>query len=99
MRKDQKTAIGLEQVQIQFQPILDMFISNKISIAELRNFVQWDQRWGWPFELYEPIFCMAQRLRIPLIALNVNSEDLVLVEKEGLPGLPRDRLRKYIMDA
>jgi hypothetical protein len=52
----------------------------------------------WPWEVYEPVFTTAQELGIPLIALNVNSEDLALVEKYGFSGLPRDRLQQYIPD-
>lgn len=92
-------AIGLEQVQRQFQPALDDYIAGRISTQQLRQNVQWDQRWVWPFEVYEPLIVMARDLKIPLIALNVNSEDLALVEKGGLPALPRDRLQQYITDA
>jgi uncharacterized iron-regulated protein len=93
-------AIGLEQVQIQFQPVLDDYINGIISSTnDLRKYVQWDTRWVWSFDLYEPIFRYAQQNKIPLIALNVNSEDLVLVQKYGLPGLSSDRLREYITDA
>jgi hypothetical protein len=92
-------AVGLEQVQVMFQPILDAYIAGTISIQGMRNLVEWDRRWSWPFEAYEPIFSCAKELQIPLIALNVNSEDLSLVQKNGLPGLPRDRLFSYITDA
>lgn len=91
-------AIGLEQVQIQFQPILDEFVAGKRTLEELKQGVEWNTRWIWPFDTYAPVFQWAQQHRIPLIALNVNSEDLALVKKGGLPGLPRDRLQQYIID-
>jgi uncharacterized iron-regulated protein len=96
---DRPLAVGLEQVQVMFQPILDAYIDGTISIQEMRKSVEWDQRWSWPFEAYEPIFTTVKDLQIPLIALNVNSEDLYLVQKNGLPGLPKDRLFAYISDA
>jgi uncharacterized iron-regulated protein len=92
-------AVGLEQVQIKFQPILDDYISGKLSAQEMRKLVEWDTRWMWPFDVYEPVFQTAKELNMALVALNVNSEDLTLVEKGGLPGLPADRLRQYIGDA
>lgn len=93
-------AIGLEQVQVQFQNVLNEFVSgSKMTTSELRQHVQWDTRWVWSFDLYEPILRYAQMYQIPLIALNVNSEDLVLVERYGLPGLPPHRLREYVIDA
>jgi uncharacterized iron-regulated protein len=91
-------AIGLEQVQIQFQSALDDFISGTISLQEMKAQVQWEKRWVWPFEGYAPIFEAAKERKIPLIALNVNSEDLAQVETAGLPGLPQSRLKQYIKD-
>jgi Haem-binding uptake, Tiki superfamily, ChaN len=92
-------AVGLEQVQVKFQPFLDAYIAGTLSATELRQAVEWDQRWTWSFDGYEPVFRTAQQYGIPLLALNVNSEDLALVERHGLPGLPKDRLRAYIGDA
>jgi uncharacterized iron-regulated protein len=91
-------AIGLEQVQIKFQPVLDDFRHGKLSLLEMKRAVEWEQRWVWPFEGYEPIFAAARELHIPLVALNVNSEDLALVNQGGFPALPRDRLEQYITD-
>lgn len=91
-------ALGLEQIQVQFQPVLDQFIAGDISLAAMRQQTDYDRRWVWPFELYEPLFRTARELQVPLVALNVDSEDLALVEKGGLPGLPRNRLERYIGD-
>lgn len=91
-------AIGLEQVQIQFQPALDAYVTGNISLEEMKRQVDWEKRWFWSFEGYAPIFEMARELKIPLIALNVNSEDLAEVEKAGLSGLPPSRLKQYIKD-
>ena len=96
--KNTPMAVGLEQVQGQFQPILDDFVDGKLSLNEMKSMVQWDQRWTWSFENYQEIFVVAKELGIRLLALNVDSEDLVLVEKEGYPGLPTRQLHKYIRD-
>lgn len=97
-RKAPPMAVGLEQVQVQFQPVLDAYVSSQISADEMKRSVDWDKRWSWSFEGYLPIFETARKLRIPLIALNVDSEDLGLVEAGGFPNLPRDRMKKYIAD-
>lgn len=91
-------AVGLEQVQRQFQPVLDDFVAGRTSVAGLRESIQWDKRWVWSFEVYEDIFIAARDLKIPLIALNVDSEDLGPVEREGYPALTKERLRRYIKD-
>jgi uncharacterized iron-regulated protein len=91
-------AIGLEQVQVQFQPALDDYVSGKISVEKMKELVQWETRWTWPFDNYRPIFETCRELGIRLIALNVDSEDLALVEKAGFPGLGQSQLQKYITD-
>lgn len=91
-------AVGLEMVQLQFQPVLDAYISKQISDEELKQQVQWEKRWSWSYEGYLPIFQTCRERNIPLIALNVDSEDLGLVEANGLPGLSRDRLVRYVPD-
>mmetsp|Transcript_29073 Transcript_29073/g.70122 ORF Transcript_29073/g.70122 Transcript_29073/m.70122 type:complete len:489 (+) Transcript_29073:120-1586(+) len=91
-------AIGLEQVQVQFQPVLDNFIGGKISLDDLFQQTQWEKRWFWDFNNYAPIFELAQELQIPLIALNVNSEDFADVQQGGLAALPPKTLRRYIKD-
>jgi hypothetical protein len=91
-------AIGLEQVQSQFQPVLDAYVDGTISSEEMKQGVDWEKRWMWDFENYRPIFETAKKLKIKLLALNVDSEDLSEVEKGGYPKLPINRLRKYIKD-
>ena len=98
-KKNLPMAIGLEQVQVQFQPVLDDYISGKISLDDMKLLVQWDKRWMWNFEGYRGIFEAAKELEnVRLLALNVDSEDLAQVEKGGYHGLPKEQLRKYIKD-
>jgi len=68
------------------------------SAKDHQSLVQWDKRWSWSFEGYLPVFETCRELKIPLVALNVDSEDLGLVESGGFPNLPRERLQKYISD-
>lgn len=91
-------AIGLEQVQLQFQAALDDYVKGSISLEEMKQKVEWEKRWFWSFDGYAPIFEIARKYKIPLIALNVNSEDLAEVERAGLAGLEKSRLKQYIKD-
>lgn len=97
-RKAPPMAIGLEQVQLQFQPALDAYVAGKISAEDLKVAVEWEKRWSWSFDGYLPVFETARKLQIRLVALNVDSEDLGLVELGGFPNLPRKRLQRYISD-
>jgi uncharacterized iron-regulated protein len=91
-------AIGLEQIQVKFQPVLDSYLAGKVSLQEMKKQVEWDTRWQWSFEGYSPIFETAKELQIPLLALNVNSEDLILVENGGLENLSQEQINLYIKD-
>ena len=91
-------SIGLEQIQVQYQPALDDFVQGKITEQEMLEKVQWEKRWSWPFINYKPVFDLARELQIPLIALNVNSEDLAVVEEVGFQGLSQEQVRRYIKD-
>ena len=93
-----KMAVGLEMIQVQFQPALDAYISGKITADEMRRQVEWDKRWSWSFEGYLTVFETCRKLNIPLIALNVDSEDLGLIETGGFPAMPREKIQKYIID-
>jgi hypothetical protein len=98
-RRNGPVGIGLEQVQVQFQPILDAYIGGEVTMEEMRERVEWDRRWVWPFENYQSIFVAARELGTPLVALNVDSEDMSAVERQGFAGLSRPKLDRYIPDA
>lgn len=71
-----KIAIGLEMIQQRFQYVLDAYIARHIDEMDLYVLSEWETRWVWPFEQYLPVFRMARRLRIPLIALSADAEDI-----------------------
>lgn len=97
-RGGSEMAIGLEQIQMQYQHVLDDYIAGTISLSQLKTGVEWDRTWQWPFENYAPIFETAKEYQLPLLALNVNSQDLELVEVGGLPNLTPALLQQYIPD-
>lgn len=91
-------SIGLEQIQVQFQPALDAYVAGSISEETMLTDVQWEKRWSWSFDNYRPVFELAKEFKIPLIALNVNSEDLAAVERQGFQGLSKEQVKRYIKD-
>ena len=97
-KRNHKMSIGLEQVQIQFQPYLDDFVAGHITEKEMLEGVQWQKRWHWDYDNYRPIFDLSRKFSIPLIALNVNSEDLAIIEESGIRGLSKSQLQTYISD-
>ncbi|MFP5222015.1 MAG: ChaN family lipoprotein [Acidobacteriota bacterium] len=80
-------AVGLEMVSLDAQPILDLFNKGIIGLEELEERLVWGQTWGFPFEIYRPIFETARRLELPLYALNVPRDVARKVGRSGFKGL------------
>jgi uncharacterized iron-regulated protein len=97
-RGDAPFAVGLESIQCKFQSTLDAFSRGDLTLAELRTSVEWDTRWGWPFERYAPVFSAAKEAGATLLALNVDSEDLMTVQQGGIPALGPARMAKVTMN-
>jgi uncharacterized iron-regulated protein len=82
-----RVAIGMEMFQRPAQPIIDRYLAGKITAAELRQQTEFDQRWGYKWELYAPMLEFAKANRLPIIALNTPIEITRKVAKQGLESL------------
>ncbi|MCP5141649.1 MAG: ChaN family lipoprotein [Gammaproteobacteria bacterium] len=80
-------AIGLEQFQRRFQPVLDAFIAGEIDTPEMLRRSEYYQRWRFDYRLYRPILDYAREHGIPLVALNAEVELTRRVGEVGLAGL------------
>jgi uncharacterized iron-regulated protein len=80
-------AIALEMFQRPFQPVLDQYLAGEITETELVEQTEYEQRWGFPWELYAPIVRFAKTHQIPLIALNAPTEVVRQVSRQGLSSL------------
>jgi uncharacterized iron-regulated protein len=80
-------AIGLEMFQRPYQKLLDRYVAGELDEAALRNRSEYDQRWGFDWELYAPILRYAKAQQIPLIALNTLQEVTRKVSRQGLASL------------
>lgn len=94
---DPNLAIALEMFQRPFQPVLDRYIAGEISEAELIEQTEYEERWGFPWELYAPIVRFSLVQKLPLLALNAPSDVVRKVSRQGLGSLePNDW--QYIPD-
>ncbi len=90
--------VGLEAIQRKFQPILDRYCAGAIDDEELVRATEWESRWYWSFEAYKPIFQTCRELGIGLLALDIATEDRLLVEQGGIEALNRKTLEEYVPD-
>lgn len=83
-RRGKDLAIGMEFFQQPFQGALDAFIAGDIDEPELLRSTQYFDRWRYDYRLYRPILRFAREQRIPVIALNLETE---ITEKVGQGGI------------
>jgi uncharacterized iron-regulated protein len=88
--RDPSVAIGLEMIKRPFQPALDDYLIGEIDAEELLSRCEWDDRWGYSFELYRGIFEFARAHKIPLHALNAPDEITRAVAGGGVKSLSDD---------
>ncbi len=90
----QDLAIGMEFFQQPFQPFLDAYVAGDISEEEMLRQTEYFTRWRFDYRLYRPILRFARKYRVPLIALNLESELIEKVGELGIDGLsPAERAR------
>ncbi len=94
-RTNKKIAIAMEMFQRPSQNAINNFLAGKITEAELVKQTEYEQRWGFPWELYAPIFRFASSNNIPILAINTPSEITRKVSRQGLESLTSEE-RKLI---
>jgi uncharacterized iron-regulated protein len=85
--RDHSVAIGMEMFKRPFQDALDEYVDGKIDDEQLIEKSEWDDRWGYSFELYRPILEFARAHHIRVFALNAPDEITRTVADHGMKGL------------
>lgn len=78
-----KMLVGLEMVPRRLQYVLDDWSAGELDEAAFLEQVEWSTVWGYDPQMYLPLLYFARDNRLPVVALNVNSE---LVGKVGAGG-------------
>ncbi|MBD2102722.1 ChaN family lipoprotein [Leptolyngbya sp. FACHB-261] len=86
-QRQPRLAIGLEMFQRPFQPQLDRYRRGEITLEQLRQLSEYDQRWGFDWQLIVPILEFARQHNLPLIALNAPIELTRMVARQGLAAV------------
>jgi len=62
--------LAVEFFEANDQAKLDKYLAGKMSERDFLKSVQWQKRWGFPWEHYRPVVRWAQKNRIPMYGLN-----------------------------
>lgn len=106
-----RIAVGFEMFPRRLQPVLDDWVAGGLSTADFLVASEWDAVWGFPPEIYLPIFHLCRQQGVPMLALNCHRPLVTRVGKEGWEAIPeaeRDGLtpaapatpayRRYLFD-
>lgn len=93
--RGRRVTVGFEMFTRPNQPNLAPYTLGRWSEAEFIQRANWQTEWGFPFELYKPIFDAVREYRLPMVALNVPREWVRTVGRDGLAALPSDTLRQF----
>jgi uncharacterized iron-regulated protein len=83
--------IGMEMLPRHAQPVLDAWVSGKLTESELLTRTSWGRVWGFDPALYLPILHFARLNRVPVVALNVDRSVISDIGANGLSALPPER--------
>lgn len=68
--KERKTILAVEFFEASDQDKINKFLSGKMSEREFLKAVQWQSKWGFPWEHYRPLMRWAQKNKISVRGLN-----------------------------
>jgi uncharacterized iron-regulated protein len=85
-KRGKPLVLALEQLESIQQPTIDRYNRGELSFDQLAEAVQWAKRWS-NYEQYRMVVEAAQKLKIPVLALNARAETIRQVARGG--GLDR----------
>jgi uncharacterized iron-regulated protein len=81
-KRGKPLVLALEQLESFQQPTIDRYNRGELSFDQLADAIQWSKRWG-NYEQYRAIVEAAQKLTIPVLALNARAETIRQVARGG----------------
>lgn len=90
--KDHRLIIAMEMFQQPFQEALDQYIACQIEEEEMLQRTEYYRRWGYDPTLYRDIWRFAKEKGIRIVAINLPSELVQRIGKEGLERVRDDLL-------
>lgn len=72
IRKETESSIvlALECFDVQDQPVINQYVSGKISEKDFLKAIKWKKKWGFPWENYRPLLKWAQLAKAEVYALS-----------------------------
>lgn len=84
--------LAMEMFPRDTQPVLDRYSSGQLPEQQFLKAVDWQQVWGYPFELYRGILTWARQKHLKIVGLNIPPQIAHKISQDGLSSLtPAER--------
>lgn len=83
-------AVGFEMFPRRLQPVLDEWVAGALDTTTFLVKSEWRDVWGFPPEIYLPIFHFCRQQNVPMLALNCHRPLVTRVGREGWDAIPED---------
>lgn len=91
--QNQELAIGLEQVTVDLQPVLDDWVAGKLDEENFLRQIRWYITWNFNYGYYKKIFDLAREKHLPLFALNAPRQIISKIRMSGYESLTEEERR------
>lgn len=81
-------AVGFEMFPRRLQPVLDRWVAGALRTQDFLREVEWAHVWGFPPEIYLPLFHFCRQQGVRMLALNCHRPLVTQIGKEGWDGVP-----------
>jgi uncharacterized iron-regulated protein len=82
--------MGFEMFPRRLQPVLDEWVDGRLDTEAFVEKSEWYRVWGFPAELYLPLFHFCRQQGVRMLALNCYRALVTRVGKEGWENVPED---------
>jgi uncharacterized iron-regulated protein len=86
-----EVVVGLEMYTRPKQDWLDQWSQGKLSEADFLAKSDWKGQWGFDYGFYRPVFEVARKSKVPMVALNVPRDWVRVVGREGYAALTTEQ--------
>jgi uncharacterized iron-regulated protein len=89
-QQDPSLALGLEQVTVDLQPVLDRWVAGELSEEEFLREIKWYVTWSFNYGYYRKIFEFAREKKLPIFALNAPRNIISKIRMQGYEALSEE---------
>ena len=90
--------LAMEMFPREKQPVLDRFSRGELTEQEFLEEVDWENVWGYPFELYKDLLFFARDRGVPILGLNAPHDVVRKISREGLESLSGKERQRIARD-